>query len=203
MAQVVIEGRGYFEVLGSYYPECGRCGGGGMFGPQSIYSGKCFDCGGHGYHGKAYTHEAATKRGIALSKAQAKRQEKRDAEHAARADAAMARWEAEQAEEAKHAAAKAEAAAKFEFYGEVGEKLQFDGEVVRVHGFDTQYGRSYLVIFKVSETVEIKTFTTAQWLNEVEVGEKVTMVATVKAHEEYEGKKGTLVARPKMIGKVA
>lgn len=45
----------------------------------------------------------------------------------------------------------------------------------------------------------IKTFTTAAWSDDVDKGDKVTLVGTVKSHDEYRGVKQTVLTRCKLL----
>lgn len=84
-----------------------------------------------------------------------------------------------------------------EFIGEEGEKVVFDGEVVFSKLCDGLYGSSMMVVIKVSETVTVKTFSTAAWVwtEASNAGTKLSLKGTVKKNEIYEGVKSSLLTR--------
>lgn len=197
---VSFEGYTFAKVGDEYYSVCGRCGGTGEVWAKWVFNGVCFQCGGFGAIGKPVSDPEKTAR------QRRKDRERREAKKEAERQANIAKWEAEEAvrvaEEAAKEAARAAERAVYEYFGEVGEAVEFEGEVVflkeveQTFGYRTSYTR--LVVVKVSETVEVKFFSAARAVWALEKGERVSVKATVKAHEEYEGKKGTQVARPKV-----
>jgi acyl dehydratase len=86
------------------------------------------------------------------------------------------------------------------YAGEVGEKLTLTGTITLARAFETQYGYqssvSNLLIVEADTTVA-KMFTSAAWSDDVQVGDTVTLTATVKDHEDYRGVKTTVLTRPK------
>lgn len=79
-----------------------------------------------------------------------------------------------------------------EYFGTIGEREEFTLEVIKKSGFSTQFGWTVLHIFKDQNG------NTATWFSsnkEFEVGETVTLKATVKEHREYEGTKQTVLTR--------
>jgi hypothetical protein len=85
-----------------------------------------------------------------------------------------------------------------EYFGKVGEREVFTLEVLKKSGFSTQYGWTTLHIFK-DQDGNIATWFSSN--KEFEVGEVVTLNATVKEHKEYEGTKQTVLTRCNMIKK--
>ncbi len=186
---------------GVFYRVCGKCGGTGDHWAKHVWAGRCFTCLGNGVVGKARDAKK-----VAQLEAAA---EKRLAKAAAEAEAKAAKWMAENAERlaAEAAAEQAAAAARearlaeFQWVGTEGEPIEFAGEVTFVKYIEPYaFGRSAtrLVVVKVPEG-EVKFFSAAAWVWDLEVGQQVAVKATVKAHEEYEGKKATMVARPKAL----
>jgi hypothetical protein len=70
-------------------------------------------------------------------------------------------------------------------------------KIVNVGSYSYSGPDSYLIIGRTEEGEIVKTFTTASWSRDVEVGHTVTLTATVKAHEDYEGTKQTSITRAK------
>lgn len=91
-----------------------------------------------------------------------------------------------------------------EYAGTVGEKITVTGTVTRLRAIEGSYGynptTSMLVIIEGGSTIA-KMFTTAAWAWEIEQGDEITVTATVKAHEEYQGSKQTALVRPKLVEK--
>jgi hypothetical protein len=96
-------------------------------------------------------------------------------------------------------AAQVEADAHLIYIGEVGEKITITGTVKVAKAIDTQFGLSRLLIVADTDGNLIKAFTTAQFVWDLEAGDEVTLIATVKAHEVYEDVKQTVITRPKLI----
>ena len=92
------------------------------------------------------------------------------------------------------------------YAGEVEQKLTVTGTVTRLKPIMGHYGgrptTSMLVVVESGTTVA-KTFTSAAWAWEVAQGDEVTITGTVKAHEEYNGAKETIITRPKRIAPAA
>lgn len=88
--------------------------------------------------------------------------------------------------------------AEAEHTGTVGEKITLTGTVTRLQPVKGDWGSSMLAIIEGGSTVA-KVFTTAAWVWEIEQGDEITVTATVKAHEDYQGIKQTALTRPKLI----
>lgn len=172
---------------------CSRCGGSGIY-RWMTYAGEargiCFKCEGAGTERRrVYTPEQiAAREARAAKKAQAEGERIR-AEHALEAEAS-----------AERAQARAVANASFQFLdANVGDAVQFSGKVAYTKVVESQYGSSLLVVVRVDYAHEVKMFTSASWAWEVERGDAVSLKASVKELSEYEGKKATVVTRPKAI----
>lgn len=204
----VFEGYVYVKLpSGDFARQCGKCAGTGLYdAPTYVTDGRgrpfCFDCVGAGFTGKVHaTLEDASKHATSLRKAQERRNAKRQAAAKERFERTKAEFEAEEAKRQAEAAAKAEAKAKFQHFGTVGEKTEVTGEVVVLKSIETQFGTSRLVILKVDEVTEVKMFTSAGWTWEVAVGDTVTLTAWVKSHDVWDDQKTTMLARPKMTAR--
>lgn len=82
-----------------------------------------------------------------------------------------------------------------EYVGEVGDRIEVKGTGRLITFHDGQYGRSYLYLISDADGNTIKYFGGKYF------GEKfeVSMVATVKKHEEYNGEKQTVINRPAKV----
>ena len=90
----------------------------------------------------------------------------------------------------------AEQSAKRKHVGEVGDKKFFvDGTISFVRSFEGKWGITYLTLIRDADDNTIK----YMGKHVGEKGQKITMTATVKAHEEYNGEKQTVVNRPRDI----
>ena len=98
-------------------------------------------------------------------------------------------------EAAKRAAAPVRVSA---FIGSMGDKVTVEGVIVRMMGVETMYGWTRLVVVDTAEGT-VKMFTTAKWTDDFSEGDRVSIVGTVKAHDEYEGHRQTMLARPKGV----
>lgn len=193
----------YVQVAsGNWRRPCYKCGGSGEYQGHTPYYRAggfryCFECNGSGYGGKFFaTREAAVKHAESLAKGKEKRAAAR-AEQDAKFAAKRAEWAAEKA------AKRAERAVGSEYLdAPVGAKVQVSGEVVFVKDVSSQYGQSRLVIFKVSESVKVKFFSSAEFVWSLEAGQRFDLAATVKKHEEYQGEKSTQVVRPQRVSDV-
>lgn len=105
---------------------------------------------------------------------------------------------------AKHLGQVAARAAKkaSEWVGDEGEKVTLAITITKISNVGSySYAGpdSYLIIGQTEEGEIVKTFTTAGWSRDVEVGSTITLQATVKKHEEYAGTKQTAVTRAKKV----
>lgn len=99
--------------------------------------------------------------------------------------------------------AKAEAAAVSEFVGTVGKREVFTGTVTAVIPYETMYGTGRVVKMADGAGNVLKSLTSGAWAYGLEVGDVVTVKATVKAHETYRGAKETNLTRAALVEKTA
>lgn len=90
------------------------------------------------------------------------------------------------------------------YLGAKGDKVTITGTVTKAFAIESNFGyhpeTSILLIVEGGPTV-LKTFTKAAWAFDVDQGDTITVTATVKNHENYQGTKQTVVNRPKLIEK--
>ena len=97
------------------------------------------------------------------------------------------------------AKARAAADAGSVYLGTVGEKIEFEGTVSFITGFDSQFG--YVTVTGIREingNIIIHKGSKPAW----DKGDKVWVKATVKAHNDRNGVKQTIITRPKLIDKI-
>jgi len=97
-------------------------------------------------------------------------------------------------------AAREAKAASIDYVGTIGEKITITGIVSKNMVIETMYGFSHLVIVEGDNFVA-KMFTTAGWSesDSADVDKTVTLTGTVKAHDEYNGTKQTVLTRAKLV----
>jgi hypothetical protein len=86
--------------------------------------------------------------------------------------------------------------------GEVGAKITVDGIIRRfVAGEAYTYGAAtpFLVVVETAAGDTVTTWTTAQWLDRVEVGDDVKISGTVKSLNTYDHVKQTMLTRVKLL----
>lgn len=83
--------------------------------------------------------------------------------------------------------------------GEVDTKVEFTGRVDSAVEHHTDYGYTYLVKVETPDGL-VKMWTKAAAMVELEAGQVVTIAGTVKAHDEYKGRRETTISRPKLVG---
>jgi hypothetical protein len=115
--------------------------------------------------------------------------------------AALRAVPAKEAARAEREAQRQVEAAKSDYVGEVGQRLELTVTVEHKaeidHGPHAQFSRYFYITTMVDDQancVVIKSSTFCQY----EPGDRLTMKATVKAHDEYHGRKQTVVQRPKV-----
>lgn len=88
-----------------------------------------------------------------------------------------------------------------QYAGTVKEKITITGTVTRLTPVQSNYGyrstTSMLVILEDGPTIA-KMFTSAGWAFDIEQGQQLTVTATVKEHEEYQGVRQTVLVRPRL-----
>jgi hypothetical protein len=204
--QEIFGGSGYFRQssAGLFYKVCGKCGGDGIYWLKrqsangwGVVPDVCFPCNGNGATGKGYSREEVEKKAVAYEKRKAAEQAKWEAEW----EAGREQREAEEVRRAEAIAKRESERAQFVYFpAEVGDKVEVAGEVVMLREIESQFGVSMLVVVKVAEDCEVKMFSSASWVYEIEEGQRVVLKAEIKAHEEYDGKKQSQLVRPKRVG---
>ena len=79
------------------------------------------------------------------------------------------------------------------YIGTIGQRLTLECSVVFTKWIDTQFGQSRLIKFQIATGETLVSFYSGNYY--FEIGEKVTIAGTVKAHEEYNGEKQTKINR--------
>ena len=92
-----------------------------------------------------------------------------------------------------------------EHVGEVGERIEIEGVARLITSFDNAYGTSYMYMIEDADGNAYKFIGkgihTADNINGAHKNFKLKAKFTVKAHDEYNGQKQTVVNRPKVIEK--
>jgi hypothetical protein len=91
-------------------------------------------------------------------------------------------------------AARREADLKSQHIGAVGERREFEITCNKTLEFNGRFGVTYLNICKQGDDVVIY-----KGSNPLKQGEAIRVKATIKAHDEREGVKQTIISRPKKI----
>jgi hypothetical protein len=190
---------------------CGRCGGAGGAEAWRYTGWTCFECAGQGSVMKnRRVYEQASDAGLdeVLTKVI-------DDHRRAEADA---KWEegAEERrlEEARRSFLRAQALQaewdealeidacfnQQEFIGNVGDKLSVEGVVTASLSIEGYYGQTMLVEVTTDDGNVVKTFGSGESLWSTAKGDRVTFSGTVKKHETYRSKKGTVLTRAKIKG---
>lgn len=86
-----------------------------------------------------------------------------------------------------------------QWVGNVGDKINLSCKVSGLRSIDSGFGPSLLVTMTCGTDV-VKTFSTARWTDNIEEGDEVTLVGTVKKHEDWKGNKSTVLTRCKVMG---
>lgn len=191
---------------------CDRCGGAGQ-ADKWYFTGKiCYKCGGSGTQSakwKEYTPEYEAKLEERRAKRRAKwleehkeeleaqeraREEKRQQEEAER----KAREEAERLEQERIEAQKL----KSRYVGEIGERITLEAVYeytawFTVKGFYGGEDTIYIHNFRAGDNKLIWKSSKGRPMN-IEEGDKIRLVGTVKEHKEYKGEKQTSLTRCRM-----
>lgn len=88
---------------------------------------------------------------------------------------------------------------EYRYAGDLDEKVTVTGAVSLIRYVDGFYGQGSALIVIKNESTSVKMFTTASWADHVVEGEDITVTGVVKAHEEFNGEKQTLLRRPKKL----
>ena len=186
-----ISDRGYTITDGTVKlsAACGRCGGHGR-GPWFPDGGICYDCRG------AVTVNTFRNEPIRKLATKIRRQEKIQAEKLAEQKIAAAKHEENCARAAKKF--EAEQAIRREssnHFGTVGDRIEIDVTLEKVISGEGAYGTWYLSIMKTASGDAVI------WWNSLAIaeGESVRIRATIKAHDERDDVKQTVIARAKVI----
>jgi hypothetical protein len=88
-----------------------------------------------------------------------------------------------------------------EWVGTIGAREVFSVKILEKKGFEGQYGMSYLVMMADAAGNSLKTFSTSADLtsDDVKAGDEIRIKATVKSHEDYMGRKQTMLSRVAVI----
>lgn len=188
---------------------CPRCGGQGWAGQWKFTGVICFRCGGSGLRStpkiiKEYTDEYA-------AKLEAKRQAKAAKyaeEHADEIAAAKAEEERREAEAAAQAAAERarmeeiERKARGHYFGTVGQKFETEVTYVDHFFYDSVYGGGTCYKFDTDDGAHLFWMTSGSLGGNdliVDEGSRITIRATIKAHNERHGVEQTMLTRVKVI----
>jgi len=176
---------------------CGRCSGTGYWSRGHIVcNGVCFDCRGTGGLKRLTLVEFARrerKRELRAVKAQAAREVRQ-----AQAKVIEAQYQAKLAEQAREREERrAQERAQSEHLGSVGERLTVTAQIVCERVRDGQWGASTWFLLKTPEG-HVLTWQASGTFT-VEQGEDVTLVGTVKRHDEYQGTKQTVITRCRFV----
>lgn len=94
---------------------------------------------------------------------------------------------------------KAKAEKPSEFFGSVGDKVEFTGTIETIRYIESQYGTSVLYQIRNSETGQlVKWFASREALGET-TGVEVSIKGSIKGHEEFRGIKSTVLTRCKAL----
>jgi hypothetical protein len=90
-----------------------------------------------------------------------------------------------------------------EHVGEVGERIEVEGFARLITSFDNDFGRSYMYMIEDADGNAYKFIGTgihtSEQSSDRRIAFKIKAKFTVKAHDEYNGQKQTVVNRPKII----
>jgi len=81
--------------------------------------------------------------------------------------------------------------------GTVGGKITVTGTVVFLKTVESAYGSSRLVVVATTDGDKVTMFSDAKWTWQTFKGSEVEVTGTVKAHEEWDGEKRTVLTRVK------
>jgi hypothetical protein len=94
--------------------------------------------------------------------------------------------------------AKAAAAGVSEFVGKPKDKIERTAEVISARFYENGFDGKTLVLLRDTDGNVFKWWATGRKDDEITEGSKVSMKATVKNHEEYQGVKQTVILRAKL-----
>ena len=196
---------------GNFARICSRCSGSGIWGQINHFGFNsvtyvCFKCNGIGLEGKTYSDLPTAIAHLAkLEQSRVKAQAKRKAKETARLDAWKEankdRLEAEsKARAERQAELEVQIAKSVYLSGSVGDRITFEGVVTKAMTFDTNYGYQAgsvrMLIVETENNEVVKMNTTADWAYDLNEGDSVSMVATIKEFSDFRGIKQTIVKSP-------
>ncbi len=86
-----------------------------------------------------------------------------------------------------------------EWVGSEGDKIKVDLTIENVSFFEKHYGVTVLYTMRDAAGNIFKWFASREALGDVVVGKTVTLVATIKKHNVFQGVKETVVTRAKAV----
>lgn len=95
--------------------------------------------------------------------------------------------------------AEKKAAASSEWVGTVGKREVFTGTVTAVIPYETMYGTGRVVKMLDADGNTLKSLTSGAWAYGLVVGDEVTVKATVKSHDTWNGAKETNLTRAALV----
>lgn len=189
--------------------ECPRCGGMGEAEKWYRTGRVCYECGGSGLRKRPRIVKEYTD--VYFAKLKAKRiakQKKYEEEHAEEIAAAKAEQERRDAEIAAQIEAERilleeiERKVRGHYYGEVGQKIEIEVTYVDSFSFETQFGYSTVYKFDTDDGAHLVWMTSGSLGGNdliVDEGSRITIRATIKAHNERNGVEQTMLNRVKVI----
>jgi RNA 3'-terminal phosphate cyclase len=190
---------------------CDRCGGRGLFA-VAVHNGQpkwaqpdagvCYKC-----HGEGHVHTdrrvLTEKEKAARERAHARKEVRRLAKVEARAEIIRDEVAEKLADEADDLLFELEcldriAARKAisQFQGTIGEKITVTVTMKNFINIETRFGSKTIVIMEDEAKNVFKWFTSSSTF-EAQIGDTVAIIGTVKEHEEYNGRKETVLIRCK------
>lgn len=187
------------------FDTCGRCGGGGLFGPKVVFNGLCFQCLGTGLAPITVGTLRRREKERALWAEYGDELRAFHAEIARQNEIARLAEEFAQAWDEAHAEQARREAMTQGFVAEVGEKVKDLKGIVKVATtYDASYGYRratgmFLVIELDSGQMVKIAGTGASLFQGLERGDEVTILSgTVKSHQSYKGQDQTMLTRAKL-----
>lgn len=188
---------------------CPRCGGMGWAGQWKYTGVTCFRCGGSGLRNRPLIVKEYTDEYLAKLEAKRKAKEAKYAEeHAEEIAAAKAEQErrdaeiAAQIEAEKKLLEEIERKARGHYYGQVGQKIEIEVTYIDSFEFETPFGYSTVYKFDTDCGAHLVWITSGSLGGNdtiVDKGSRITIRATIKAHNERNGVEQTMLNRVKVI----
>lgn len=86
-----------------------------------------------------------------------------------------------------------------EFLGEIGDKLELPVTLKSIRFIDGDWGTTSLYSFVTDDGHLVKWFSTRVVLKDGDVDKAITILGTVKKHDEYNGTKSTILTRCRVV----